>query len=212
MINLVKKDLRACFKTDLKTLGKLALGILLFSFLLMPMAGIATPLFVSYVFIFRSFYLDELNKTDYFFNSLPIEKDDIVYGKYVFSMIVIIVSLVFTFLYTKVLKGFWYIDLMTLQIALVSISLVLILMSICIPLVFKYGYNKSYIITNFIIVGVTLFTLFSAIKPQPEIWEEGMANSIIEPKYLILSVISILAYILSMYVSTKIYMKKEIAN
>lgn len=212
MINLIKKDLRACFKTDLKTLGKLALGILLFSFILMPMAGIVTPLFISYIFIFRSFYLDELNKTDYFFNSMPIEKDDIVYGKYVFSMIVIIVSLIFTFLYTKVLKGFWYIDLINLEIALLSISIVLIVMSICIPLTFKYGYSKSNIIANLTIIGIAFFIVFSTYKPMIGLLGETGMNDMIKSKYFILSIVSVVAYIVSMYISTKIYMKKEIAK
>lgn len=212
MINLIKKDLRACFKADLKTIGKLAFGLLLFSFILMPVAGIAIPLFISYIFILRSFYLDELNKTDLFFNSMPIEKDDIVYGKYLFSTIIMVVSLIFTFLYTKMLKGIWYIDLINLKVALISLSLVLLVISICIPIVFKYGYNKSYIFANLIMIAVALFTVFSASKPTADIWIEGTTKSLVEPKYLILSGISIIVYIASMYISSRIYAKKEIAN
>ena len=66
MINLLKKDLIACFKADIKTIVKLIVGILIFSFILFPIASIMIPLFISYIFILRSFYLDELNKCDYF--------------------------------------------------------------------------------------------------------------------------------------------------
>lgn len=212
MINLIKKDLRACFKADLKTIGKLALGILIFSFILFPVAGIAIPLFISYIFIFRSFYLDELNKTDYFFSSMPIEKEDIVYGKYLFSMIVIIASLIFTFIYTKLLKGIWYVNIINIEIALITISIVLLLVSICMPMLFKYGYNKSYVIANLIVIGTGLVTMFSTFRPRSQVWTDTSTNMLVEPKYLILSGISILAYIISMYISIKIYNKKEIAS
>lgn len=212
MINLIKKDLRACFKADLKTIAKLAIGILLFSFLLFPIAGITIPLFISYIFIFRSFYLDELNKCDYFFNSMPIEKEDIVYGKYLFSMIVIVASLIFAFIYTKLLKGIWYVDIITIEIALITISIVLLLVSICMPIVFKYGYNKSYVIANLIVIGTGLVTMFSTFRPSSQVWADTATDMLVEPKYLILSGASILAYIISMYISIKIYTKKEIAN
>ena len=74
MINLLKKDIRACFKTDFKMIIKLLVGIVIFSTILMPFATVAIPLFLSYIFIIKSFQIDELNKCDYFFNSMPIDK------------------------------------------------------------------------------------------------------------------------------------------
>ncbi|MEG0856164.1 MAG: ABC-2 transporter permease, partial [Terrisporobacter sp.] len=99
MINLLKKDLIACFKADIKIIVKLIVGILIFSLILFPISPIVVPLFISYIFILRSFQIDELNKCDYLFNSLPIEKEDIVYSKYLFSTIVIMISLIFTYFY-----------------------------------------------------------------------------------------------------------------
>lgn len=74
MINLLKKDIRACFKTDFKMIIKLLVGIVIFSTILMPFSTVAIPLFLSYIFIIKSFQIDELNKCDYFFYSMPIDK------------------------------------------------------------------------------------------------------------------------------------------
>lgn len=212
MINLVKKDLRACFKADLKTIIKLVIGILIFSLLLVHISMIAIPLFVSYIFIFRSFYLDEQNKMDYFFNSMPIDKEDVVYGKYIFSMIIIILSLIFSLLYSKVLKGFWYVDLFNVESALVALSMVLLLISICMPIAFKYGYNRSYIIINLIMVAMGFLTMFTMFAPKSKQWVEDQIPRLIEPKYLIAVGISLVLYVISMYISRKIYLKKEIAS
>ena len=212
IINLIKKDLRACFKVDIKTIAKLLVGILIFSFVLLPVSTIAIPLFLSYIFIFRSFYLDELNKTDYFFNSMPIDKEDVVYAKYVFSMIVIVVSMLFTFVYSNVLKGIWYIDLVNIEIITMTISIVLILVSICLPIAFKYGYNKSYVIVNFLVIAVALVTIFSAFRPRAEMSIEGRVIPFIEPVYIVAVGVALVLYVVSMFVSIKIYAKKEIAN
>ena len=50
MINLLKKDLMACFKPDIKSVIKLLIGIILFSLILLPTIPIAVPFFISYIF------------------------------------------------------------------------------------------------------------------------------------------------------------------
>ena len=68
MINLLKKKiLMACFKPDIKSVIKLLIGIILFSLILLPTIPIAVPFFISYIFILRSFQIDELNKCVLFF-------------------------------------------------------------------------------------------------------------------------------------------------
>ena len=155
MINLLKKDIRSCFKTDFKMIIKLLVGIVVFSTILMPFATVAIPLFLSYIFIIKSFQIDELNKCDYFFNSMPIDKEDIVYSKYILSTIIILISLIFSYIYSYVIKSIWYVDLLTIESILIILNLLLLLVSITLPIIFKYGYNKSYIAIN-LITGITL--------------------------------------------------------
>lgn len=212
MINIIKKDLRACFMTDTKTIIKLVVGIFIFSFLLIGISSIAIPLFLSYIFIFRSFYLDEANKCDYFFNSMPIDKEDIVYSKYIVSTLVIVLSILFTYFYSKVLKNIFYADLMNTQVMLNTLNILLILVSVAFPIMFKYGYKKSYVPINLLMGIILVFSLSIGPKTMGDMQMLGQKEPIIsDPKILIASGICVVIYILSMYISTKLYTKKEIA-
>lgn len=214
MINLLKKDIRACFKADFKMIIKLLVGIIVFSTILMPLATIAIPLFLSYIFIIRSFQIDELNKCDYFFNSMLVEKEDIVYSKYILSTIIILISLIFSYLYSYIIKSVWYVDLLTIESILIILSLLLLLVSITLPIIFKYGYNKSYVAIN-LITGISLvIVIFYSMQPigimqSSDGGAEILYNNL---KLFTFTGICIVIYLASMYISTKIYAKKEISN
>ena len=213
MINLLKKDLIACFKTDTKTIIKLLIGLFIFSSILYALSSITIPLFISYIFIIRSFQLDEMNKCDYFFNSLPIDKEDVVYSKYLLSTIIIIISLIFTFIYSKVMRNFWGISNFNLDIALSILSTVLFSISILFPIVFRYGYKKSYVLLNLIIGVVLILSIFTATGKQvTSISELDKVSKWDEYSLFIRTGVSMVMYLISMWISNKIYMKKEIAN
>lgn len=214
MINLLKKDIRACFKTDFKMIIKLLVGIVVFSTILMPFSTVTIPLFLSYIFIIKSFQIDELNKCDYFFNSMPIDKEDIVYSKYILSTIIILISLIFSYIYSYVIKSIWYVDLLTIESILIILNLLLLLVSITLPIIFKYGYSKSYIAIN-LIVGITLvIVIFNQMQPIGIMRSsDGGAKLLYNNLKLFLTTgVCIVIYLASMYISTKIYTKKEIAN
>lgn len=213
MINLLKKDLIACFKTDKKTITKLLIGLFIFSSILYALSSITIPLFISYIFIIRSFQLDEMNKCDYFFNSLPIDKEDVVYSKYLLSTIIIMISLIFTFIYSKVMRSFWGVSNFNLDIALSILSTVLFLISILFPIVFKYGYKKSYVLLNLIIGVVLILSIFTVTGEQVvSISKLDRVSKWDEYSLFIRTGVSIVMYLISMWISNKIYMKKEIAN
>ena len=213
MINLLKKDLIACFKADTKTIIKLLIGLFIFSSILYALSSITIPLFISYIFIIRSFQLDEMNKCDYFFNSLPIDKEDVVYSKYLLSTIIIIISLIFTFIYSKVMRSFWGVSNFNLDIALSILSTVLFLISILFPIVFRYGYKKSYVLLNLIIGVVLILIIFTSTGKQvTSISELDKVSKWEEYSLFIRTGVSIVMYLISMWISNKIYMKKEIAN
>lgn len=213
MINLLKKDLIACFKTDTKTIIKLLIGLFIFSSILYALSSITIPLFISYIFIIRSFQLDEMNKCDYFFNSLPIDKEDVVYSKYLLCTIIIIISLIFTFIYSKVMRSFWGVSNFNLDIALSILSTVLFLISILFPIVFRYGYKKSYVLLNLIIGVVLILIIFTSTGKQvTSIGELDKVSKWEEYSLFIRTGVSIVMYLISMWISNKIYMKKEIAN
>lgn len=212
MINLLKKDLIACFKADIKTIIKLIVGILIFSFILFPIASIMIPLFISYIFILRSFYLDELNKCDYFFNSLPIEKEDIVYSKYIFATIVIVISFILTFFYSKIMKYMWGFNNFSIDSALSILNMILFLISILFPIMFKYGYRKSYVLINLIIAVIIIVSMFSFMGNGVESDASEKISILKDNSLIIKTGVSMFLYLISMSISNKIYTKKEIAN
>lgn len=212
MINLLKKDLIACFKADIKTIVKLIVGILIFSFILFPIASIMIPLFISYIFILRSFYLDELNKCDYFFNSLPIEKEDIVYSKYILATIVIVISFILTFFYSKIMNYMWGFNNFNIDSALSILSMILFLISILFPIMFKYGYRKSYVLINLIIAVIIIISMFSFMGNGVESDVTEKVSTLKDNSLIIKTGISMFLYLISMSISNKIYTKKEIAN
>lgn len=212
MINLLKKDLIACFKADIKTIVKLTVGILIFSFILFPIASIMIPLFISYIFILRSFYLDELNKCDYFFNSLPIEKEDIVYSKYILATIVIIISFVLTFFYSKIMSYMWGFNNFSIDSALSILSMILFLISILFPIMFKYGYRKSYVLINLIIAVIIIVSMFSFMGNSVESDVIEKVSTLKDNSLIMKTGVSMFLYLISMSISNKIYTKKEIAN
>ena len=212
MINLLKKDLIACFRADTKTIIKLIIGLFIFSSILYYLSSIAIPLFISYIFIIRSFQLDEMNKCDYLFNSLPIDKEDVVYSKYLLATIVIMISLIFTFIYSKIIRSFLGFSNFNLDIALSILSTVLFLISILFPIVFKYGYKRSYILLNLIIVVTTVVSISSVTGKVSSVSDLEQISVWQEYSLFIRTVVSMVMYLISMGISNKIYMKKEIAN
>ena len=90
--------------------------------------------------------------------------------------------------------------------------LILILISISFPLNFKYGYRKSYIILNLIIAAIVIFGIYGS-SVQSYIIGEWEEVPILRDKTLIIKfILSIIMYLISMYISKKIYDKKEIAS
>ena len=90
-----------------------------------------------------------INVCDYFSNSLPIEKEDIVYSKYLLATIVIIISFIFTFLYSKFMNRMWGFNNFTIESTLSILSIILFLISILFPIIFKYGYRKVLCVNKF---------------------------------------------------------------
>lgn len=215
MLNLLKKDLRACFQMDIKLLIKLFIGIMIFSVILSPLAVITVPLFISYIFIFRIFYLDELNKCDYFFNSMPIDKEDIVYSRYIFSTFIILASLIFTYVYSKVLGNIFETEMIILEVMLTILSVLIILVAIAMPIMFKYGYSKSYVALNLILGIIAVLSTYVSMAPKSTgviLSDNGEVLLYNNIKFFIILGIAIVIYLISMFISTKLYTKREIAN
>jgi hypothetical protein len=211
MFNLLKKDILINLKTDVRTIIKLIIGIIIFSFILPGAAFIYIPLFISYIIIFKTFHMDENNKCNLFLSSMPIDKEDIVYSKYIFSILIILISIMLTYIYFNSPLVLYKIPI-NINMILMSIGFSLLLISICFPIIFKNGYMKSSGICT-LVLGI-IYSIAFAMSVTPRALESykliTRANITIES--LILISTSIVLYIISMYLSLKIYSKKEVIN
>ncbi|PFQ44072.1 ABC transporter permease [Bacillus cereus] len=146
----------------------------------------------------KTFEADSKNESEVIVNSLPILRKQIVYAKYIVAIIILFISVTvgcFTMGMKNGVNLFEFIE--TTMVA--SISFILVYLSLVLPLAFWLGYKKTIFITIVIFMApiVTLEALFQINLEQIQLY-----NSL-------LFVSSICMFIASVFVSVKIYEKRE---
>ncbi|EDZ51099.1 ABC transporter permease [Bacillus thuringiensis] len=146
----------------------------------------------------KTFEADSKNESEVIVNSLPILRKQIVYAKYIVAIIILFISVTvgcFTMGMKSGVNLFEFIE--TTIVA--SISFILVYLSFVLPISFWLGYKKAIFITIVIFMApiVILETLFQINLEQIQLY-----NSM-------LFVSSICMFIISIFVSVKIYKKRE---
>lgn len=145
----------------------------------------------------KTFEADSKNESEVIVNSLPILRKQIVYAKYIVAIIILFISVTvgcFTIGMKSEVNLFEFIE--TTMVA--SISFILVYLSFVLPISFWLGYKKTILITIVIFMApiVILETLFQINLEQIQLY-----NSM-------LFVSSICMFIISIFVSVKIYKKR----
>ena len=115
MFNLVFKDLLMNIR-DLKYLIQSVLGI--FIYLLVLQFFGSTAIYIIGPFLFANIYIisgcgfGEKDEVDIMFNSLPVNRKNVVFSKYLSTLIFIIMGLVITIVFSSIFKlsGFSHIN------------------------------------------------------------------------------------------------------
>ncbi|MCU4976597.1 ABC-2 transporter permease [Bacillus cereus] len=146
----------------------------------------------------KTFEADSKNESEVIVNSLPILRKQIVYAKYIVAIIILFISVTvgcFTMGMKNGVNLFEFIE----TTLLASISFILVYLSFVLPISFWLGYKKAIFITIVIFMApiVILETLFQINLEQIQLY-----NSM-------LFVSSICMFIISIFVSVKIYKKRE---
>ncbi|MDA1868238.1 ABC-2 transporter permease [Bacillus thuringiensis] len=146
----------------------------------------------------KTFEADGKNESEIIVNSLPILKKEIVFAKYVVSIIILFISAsigCFTMGMSNGTNVFEFIE----TTMVTSISFILVYLSFVLPIAFWLGYKKTILITIVIFTApiVILETLFQINLEQIQLY-----NSV-------LFVSSICMFIVSVFVSVKLYEKRE---
>ncbi|ONG65411.1 ABC-2 transporter permease [Bacillus cereus] len=146
----------------------------------------------------KTFEADSKNESEVIVNSLPILRKQIVYAKYIVAIIILFISVTvgcFTIGMKSGVNLFEFIE--TTMVA--SISFILLYLSFVLPIAFWLGYKKSIFITIVIFMApiVVLEALFQINLEKIQLY-----NSL-------LFISSICMFIISIFVSVKIYEKRE---
>ncbi|HDR8195028.1 ABC-2 transporter permease [Bacillus thuringiensis] len=146
----------------------------------------------------KTFEADSKNESEVIVNSLPILRKQIVYAKYIVAIIVLFISVTvgcFTMGMKSGVNLFEFIE--TTIVA--SISFILVYLSFVLPISFWLGYKKTIFITIVIFMApiVVLEVLFQINLEQIQLYNT------------LLFIGSICMFIASIFVSVKIYEKRE---
>jgi len=146
----------------------------------------------------KTFEAESKNESEVIVNSLPILRKQIVYAKYIVAIIILFISVTvgcFTMGMKSGVNLFEFIE--TTMVA--SISLILMYLSFVLPISFWLAYKKTIFIAIFIlIVPMAVSSIFFGINLE----QIQLYNSM-------LFVSSICMFIISIFVSVKLYEKRE---
>lgn len=217
MFNLVKKDLKLATKINIfavfYALFISAMGMSLSNFPpvnAMYILGIIMLVFISVIY---SNGYDDKNKSEVVLNSLPIDRVDIVRGKYVTLIIFILISCVFTLLFTNAIKtlglkpdgrpaDIW--DIVT------AISLLLVFYSVYYPMYFKLGDLRMFnsILWMLVFIGPTILAKIGKRFVTKELITK-LSSLNLKQIGLLVFIFSLVMYFISLQISKKLYMTRE---
>lgn len=230
MINLIKKDIITSIISEGKSNIKYILIFLVFYIVSKEQHYYITPVFISYLIIANSFYCDYENNSRNFIKSMPISLEDIVYSKYLMSAGVIIITTIFCTMINQIFSIFLFREVV-LDDIYIGVNSFLIIISIVLPLYFKFGYHKVRTLCGFISVWILILCISILSMVSDKVFYSSRidcfisyasTNSIssniinlienISTKYLNLNtmtIIILIIFIISMFISLKIIKSKK---
>ena len=156
--------------------------------------------------IVSTFSYDDLNKWDSYVLTMPINRNDIVLSKYltmlIFSFIGVLVSLI-----VSVTIGYFKNTLILNETLILSISVCF--GSLILPLIYKFGTERARLlmILCFLVPTLALLVFKSILENiSSPISIEIILNTLVYS----LPFVAILLFVISYFISSKIYSKKEV--
>lgn len=235
MFKLIQKDLRVGLK--IRSLKSAIITVIVGLFFLSVFSYVfptLLPIMFTFIVMMNSFYYDYINKSERFMISLPNKREDVVYSKYILTLLIIFSSLILMY----VLYGINILNstrVMVFQDVVVSIVTILVSFGIIIPIIFKYGYRIGRIIAPIIIIFTGYITLKNSspidfINTGKETLLISFSRKIGRLIYnifnfktydykvmsmnvylILIFVIALIIFIFSIHISLRIYKNKDLA-
>ena len=211
IINLTKMsliNLKAVYK-QIYYVWIIWIGIAIFNpFFLNILLGISVLLTLYQVMAY-----EDNNNIDYLISYLPVKKSEYVISRYLFGIISILFSLlvilVVYFISIKINPA----EKMPLELLLpTSILSAVLSVAVIIPLVLKFGINKGRVLMTIIVMVISTIpvSIVSEFNESPDIISNIM-NVISKVGLPILALIlSIIALLISTFITLKLYLNKEV--
>ena len=177
-------------------------------------AGFATGIckFIGGMMCFTSFAYDSSNRWDKYVLTLPYTRKQIVTSKYVFSLLMVGVGMGIGLAVNLILAaaGRAVLDAETGMVILMLVCVALLFISIVIPLIYKFGVEKSRIAV--IVIFLVPFMIFIAFS---NVAEDGGGMQDILPGIMpvltwLLPIVGAAAIVVSYLASVRIYRNQEI--
>lgn len=218
MTNLIKKDLKLSIKVNIfaviYALFISATGLIADNSIaanLLYIIGIVILTFIAV--IFTNGY-DDKNRSEVVFNSLPLDRRNIVRGKYISLLIFLLISSGAVILFTNILSIFEILDggdSAGIQSAILAANIVLLFYSIYYPFYFKVGGGlRTFNAVLWIVLMIGPSMLGKGLKALDE---RGLLDRLMKIDLntinLYLLVISIVIYYISLQISKRIYLRRE---
>ncbi|EDU35928.1 hypothetical protein B2H94_13180 [Clostridium sporogenes] len=214
MLNLIKKDLIITKSYIIKILALLALYIFIFDKTDKQGICILSIYLIVSMLISISFYYGEGAKEDCMLKSLPVKKKEVVLAKYTSIIVYFIISLILLYITNFIVYALNFKDIIeSPQISTIfsSLSVIFTSMAIQLPIYFKLDYRKGRLLNTFIYFCV--FSVIYGIYDNNHLnnyrTTYNISNNVYEKFVLIITLISIILFVISSALSITIYEKKE---
>ena len=163
MFDLIKKDIIVTLRSDKQLLLRYIATLFVFHIILNPFSYYSANVFFSFIILTNTFSYDKENNTNRFMMSMPINKEDVVYSMYILSLGIIIITTTINNIVYEMMGGKLYRG-PVLNGVLISLILFLLIVSIMLPVFFKFKYSKwsigfGYIIIFVIYIQVSVFLM-----------------------------------------------------
>ena len=209
MLGLIKKDLLV-MKNNLKYF---LLMILVFAFFSRESNIIYfIPIFISIMIFITTFSYDDYNKWNTYAITLPLSREKIVLAKYLTSLLLMVGTVLITFLLSFVIgtinHSFDFDEVFPMIFG--GLFALVLLQSFMYPLIYKFGTEKGRIglfVGVFAVSGLVGY-LVNHVKIDTTAFT-GFIQFFNQYGILLLSIVMVILFVGSYFVSKRIYLKKE---
>lgn len=209
MLGFIKKDLLV-MKNNLKYF---LLMILVFAFFSRESNIIYfIPIFISIMIFITTFSYDDYNKWNTYAITLPLSREKIVLAKYMTSLLLMVGTVLITFLLSFVIgtvnHSFDFDEVFPMIFG--GLFALVLLQSFMYPLIYKFGTEKGRIglfVGVFAVSGLVGY-LVNHVKIDTTAFT-GFIQFFNQYGILLLSIVMVILFVGSYFVSKRIYLKKE---